>query len=247
MTVLKILLMALGILPILALLFFAWLFGRYQVLYPLKHRQLEKEAAAWNDAHWETGEAFEVTVEVSSDEDLGGETRSTKVLCYQKKFAYPGGLRRPPFSHVQNRAHGDTDLSIPFGDDADMVFALRHLCNHVPAKHEGWKLPHSLDPGMFKAEIVSKDSMFQCHVGHDPRTTMGDVTRPKVVAINKIPMKELMPKERYLALSNIDRPESVVRKAPSFSWREVGGAKCWSYNGAVCAPQLEAICGRPLR
>ncbi len=247
MTFLKIALMVLGVVPIVVLLFFAWLFCRYQVLYPWKFKQLEKEAATWNSEHWEKGEAFEVTVEASSNEQLGNETHSTTLICYEKKFAYAGGLRRQPYSHKQVRSHGATDLSVPFGAEAEMVFSLHHLCNQVPSKHKTWVLPHLVDPGSFKAEIVSNDGMFQCQLGHDPQTTIGEVTRPRIVAINKVPMKDLMSKEQYLALLNQERNARPLKQAPSFSWREVGQKKCWSYNGVACAPQLEAICGRPLR
>lgn len=226
----------------------AWVYFKIEVLYPRQYARLQTEAEAWNRENWETGSALRVTVQVSSDKTLGGRTAVATVNCYRKRFARAGGLKGPPVSPAVIKSDGPEHLSLPFGPDATHSTPLKGVCGDALRESDEWQLPYVTESHYYWSRIVANDQSFSCFLGSDPRTTRGEVTRPTFVGVEQVPLRELFSAEAYSALPYRSN-EPYVRPPPSYSWwTDEVETECWrTAPRDTCAPEVEAICGTPLR
>lgn len=248
MRVLKALLIVLAIPIALFASSIAWVYFKIEVRYPRQYELLKKEAEEWNKKHWEEGSALRVTVQVSSDKALGERTAVATVNCYRKVFARAGGLKGPPDSPAVVKSDGPEHLSIPFGPDATHSTKLRDVCYDAFLNSDEWQFPYVTKNHFYSSRIVANDQSFSCFLGIDPRTTLGKVTRPTVVSVEQVPLRELLSAEAYSAVPYRSN-EPYVRPPTSYVWwTDEVKSECWREGPrAPCAPEVEAICGTPLR
>jgi hypothetical protein len=221
---------------------------QFEYSYPRLHERNLKTVNEWNDKHWETGDAWRVTVQVSSDEALGAKTATATIDCYEKQFARAGGIKGPPHIYTRILSDGPTFLSVPFGSDATHQTRLGHVCGDASRKGDDWQLPHVIESHSYWSNIVANDQSFQCFLGNAPRTTNGKITRPTFIAIEKIALRDLLLDHAYESLpSRSAKPD--VRPPKQYYWWLWTKTKpdCWRNKAIVaCTPEIEAACGRPL-
>ena|GEM_PF-6291616 len=234
----------------------AWIFFTFEVLYPLKYSRLQTQTEEWNQKNWSTGTALSVTVRVSSDKTSGSNTAIGTVNCFKKQFARPGGLKGPPSKPSVVQALGPDHLSLSFGKDATHRTPLRDLCLEALRENDEWQLPHTTDSHYYWSHIVTNDQSFSCFLANDPRTTQGQTTRPTFVSVKWVPIRELISAEAYNAVRyKPSKPfihrhnEPKVPRPPMYYWfKDNVETECWRNRRTdACAPEVEAICGTPLK
>ena len=222
----------------------AWAFITLEIIYPIQYARLQTEAEEWNRENWEAGSALRVTVRVSSGEAIGPDSATATVDCYRKQFARPGGLKGRPDAPKVIQRNGPTYLIVPFGPTAALHTSLKDVCYDTLRKHNDWQLPHVTESHYYWAHIVAYDQSFSCFLGSDPRTNIGQVTRPVFVDVVEVPLRTLLSINEYQALSHpIDNP--YHRLPQTYYW---GPKKCWRIGpNEACAPNVEQVCGTPYR
>jgi hypothetical protein len=235
--------MAIGV----PLVIFAWLFVDYNFFYPRQYSRLQTEATEWNDRNWEKGFALRVTVQITSRTAQHAVTADETLVCYEKTFASPGGIKGPPSSGRHVYSDGATVLALPFGPAAKHLTPLRDVCQDTLKHCREWTLPYVTESHYYWSYIVPNDRSFQCFLGNDPRTTLGEASRPAFVAIKPILLSDVMDRTAYLSLpKDQDRQDFLALK--SYSWWLETNERCWRDKPIdACAPEVEAVCGRLLR
>lgn len=248
------------IIAILAISFAAFVilvgYSYYQleVRYPKNHSQNTDIAADLNAENWKEGHALRVVVRVSSDEALGSKTSDVSVICYTKSYAEAGGLKGPPDIREKTIMEGPRFLTIPFGPNATHKTDLGNLCSNALREGEEWQLPRVVDSSFFGhsfwSSAVANDNSFQCFFGSDPQTSKGSVSRPTLVSIEKLAVRDVIEHEAYISLPY--RPdEANVRPPETYYWlegKENEAGACWR-RGPIhaCAQEVQAVCGRAFR
>lgn len=233
---------------VLFLAFVAWVFLERTTLYPRQYEHLQREAEAWKRKNWETGSALRVTVQVSSDAALGGRTARATVHCYRKRFAREGGLKGPPGAPAIVMSDGPEQLDLPFGPDATHVTPLRDVCFDALRDSDDWHLPHVTESHYYWSHIVARDQSFRCFLGNDPRTSRGNITRPTFVGLEQVPLRGLLTRQAYEALSYRDTGAHVP-PPPTYYWlTQDVETECWrTAPRDSCAAAVAAVCGTPRR
>lgn len=241
--VLALLGMAIGV----PLIIITWLFVEYNFFYPRQYTRLQNEAAEWNEGNWEKGYALRVTVQITSRTELAAVTADETLVCYVKKFAWPGGIKGPPGMGGTTYSDGATFLTVPFGPTAQHLTPLRDVCQDSFNQWRDWALPYVTESHYYWSFIVQNDRSFQCFLGNDPRTTLGEASRPTFVAIKPIPLRDLMDRATYLSLpKDQNRQEFFMLK--SYYWSLKTSEGCWRHQEIdACAPEVERVCGRPAK
>lgn len=231
---------------ILLALFIAAVLIELEVLYPIQHARLQKEAQAWNDENWETGFALQVSVQVTSNAALGSETDSATITCYQRNVASPGGLKGAPTLGTRTISDGAETLRVAFGPEATHSTPLRDVCSDAFRESQDWTLPKVTESHHYWSYIEANDQAFRCFLANDPRTTRGEVSRPTFVAVRKVPLRDLISKASYREAP----PQSLksdVRPPPTvYWWTDEVQTKCWRETvDTACRAQAEVLCGTP--
>lgn len=226
-----------------------------EVGYPKSHAQNTEVAAELNAENWKEGHALRVIASVSSDEALGSKTSDVSIICYTKSYARAGGIKGPPAIHERIIMEGPRFLTIPFGPNATHNTDLADLCSNALREGEEWQLPRVIDSSFygysFWSSAVANDNSFQCFFGSAPQTSKGSVSRPTLVSIEKLAVRDVVEYEAYLSLPSRS-DEANVRPPETYYWlegKQENAEACWRRDGPAhpCADEVQAVCGRALR
>ncbi len=244
--IVKVFLILVGALVGLALLFVGWVAVQFNVIYPWKYARFEAEAGEWNADQWQNGTALRVTVQVQADAQAGGATATADMLCFYRKIAGKGGLKGPPAIGTQVLGVGPDHLVVGFGPDATHETPLRSLCSDAMRNADSWRLPQVSENPSYWSYIVARDGAFQCFLSKGSRTSTGTVTRPTYTQVTRVPLRAQMALADYLAVERRTFGDQA-NPAPRYSYWDSNGVACWrGMKSTDCAPEVLAVCGRPL-
>ncbi|QHQ35403.1 hypothetical protein [Algicella marina] len=231
---------------ILSILFVARYILDFTFFYPNQYARLQTEAKMWNQEYWETGYASRVTVQVTSDEMLGGNTATVVMNCYGKRFATAHSANGPPSSGITTMSDGPDNLGIPFGPEAMHITSLRSVCWDILMHGDEWPLPHVTQDDYHWSDIVAKDQSLVCYLGDKSKTSRGEVSRLTFVSIEQVPLRETISNEEYSSLRK--QNASYPPQTRKHYWEaRAPETQCWRIGGTgACAPRAETICGTPL-
>ncbi|RPE66430.1 hypothetical protein EDD53_2132 [Pacificibacter maritimus] len=234
--------------PIILIIAFVALFVfEMAILYPKQYERLQGEVTAWNQENWETGFASRVTVQVTSNEALGGNTAVTVLDCYDKRFASPhSAANGPPHTVLATMSDGPDTLSIPFGSDATHITSLQFVCAYALRQGAKWQLPHEIADSPHQSDIVANDQSLACFLDGKTRTSKGEVSRLTFVGSTQVPLSEIISYQDYHDLRQYNA--SYPPRLPKHYWQASGQeAQCWrSGHNGDCMAKAENICGIPL-
>lgn len=249
---------------LLVLLFFVFETPRYL--------RLKAEAAAWNKDNWENGVVLRAKLKVTSSKELGAQTATTVVNCYRKAFAstwhFKGG---GPGIWTVMFMEGSRFLVVPFHPGATHQTDLAGLC---PVLFRLVVERGGPPPAVYSdySYIVEKSLSFSCPLT-SPSTSLGEVTRPRIIEFEKIALREKFDYYSYAFASPPSQSTYISHKAERVALVQTRPAvrqrhgrpvpaphitaeylywnaedNCWSANHTgveSCKSEAEFVCGRP--